>query len=118
MLRVDALRAAAERRYVEEQTALQDGIAAAQARMEELENPSATSTAALTMEPDDIRAELTRLRDDVLQARNRLREVERGFRSDIDRLEGRLRFWALWFPPLAVLLTALLLAILRRRGHA
>lgn len=118
MLRVEALRAAAERRFVEEQASLQQEIDTAQARIAALQNPSVTDETSLTMEPDEIRAEIRALRDDVTQARNRLRAVERDFRSDIDSLEAQLRFWALWFPPLAVLLLGFILAILRRRANA
>ncbi|MEE2565549.1 GldG family protein [Hyphobacterium marinum] len=118
MLRVEQLRADAERRFVEEQASLQDQIDTAQARIAELQNPSITDEASLTMEPVEIRAEMRALRSDVLTARNRLRDVERDFRSDIDDLEASLRFWALWFPPLAVLLTGFVLALLRRRGRA
>lgn len=118
MLRVEALRAAAERRFVEEQASLQEEIEAAQARMAVLQNPSVTDETSLTMEPDEIRAEIRALRDDVTRARNRLRAVERDFRSDIDGLEAQLRFWALWFPPLAVLLLGFGLAFLRRRASA
>ena len=118
MLRVDALRAEAERRFDAEQVEIQTQIDAGQARLITLQDPSVTSDAALSLEPDEIRAEMSALRDEMTVARARLRDIERDFRRDIDGLEAQLRFWTIWFPPLAVLIFALSLAFLRRRRLA
>ena len=47
--------------------------------------------------------------------RERLREIERGFRVEIDALENRLLLWTLWLPPLVVLVLGVLAAVWRRR---
>lgn len=102
MTRVDDLRQRAEARYTEEQAALQAGIDEAETRLTELENPSATAETA-DLSPEDRLDEVNRLRDNIASAEQRLREVERDFRRDIDALEAGLRFWTLWLPPLLIL---------------
>jgi len=114
MERVEALRRDAEQRYANEQAELQSGIETSEARLTQLQDPSATVQASLALEPDEIQSEVSRLRDEIAQSRARLRQVERDFRSDIDSLEGQLRFWTIWFPPLFILGLALVLGILRR----
>jgi len=114
MERVEALRRDAEQRYADEQAELQSGIETSEARLAQLQDPSATVQASLALEPDEIQGEMARLRDEIAEARARLRQVERDFRRDIDALEGQLRFWTIWFPPLLILGLALLLGILRR----
>ncbi|MAL10372.1 MAG: hypothetical protein CMF74_11985 [Maricaulis sp.] len=113
MTRVDDLRARAEARYTAEQAALQTGIEQARARLAELENPSVTAETA-DLNPEERLDEVNRLRDNIASAEQRLREVERDFRHDIDALDSALRFWTLWFPPLAILILGIGLTGWRR----
>lgn len=113
MTRVDDLRERAEARYVEEQAALQAGIEEAQERLAALEDPSATAETA-DLAPEERLDEVNRLRDNIASAEQRLREVERDFRRDIDALDNSLRFWTLWLPPLLILLLGLGLTGWRR----
>lgn len=113
MTRVDELRARAEARYVEEQASLQSGITEAQERLTALEDPSATAETA-DLSPEDRLDEVNRLRDNIASAEQRLREVERDFRQDIDALDNALRFWTLWLPPLLILMLGLGLTGWRR----
>ena len=113
MTRVDALRDRAEARYTEEQAALQAGISDARSRLEALEDPSATADTA-DLDPEERLDEVNRLRDNIASAEQRLREVERDFRRDIDALDSALRFWTLWFPPLLILMLGLGLTGWRR----
>lgn len=113
MTRVDELRARAEARYVEEQASLQAGIDEAETRLAALEDPSATAETA-DLSPEERLDEVNRLRDNIASAEQRLREVERDFRRDIDALDNALRFWTLWLPPLLVLALGLVLTGWRR----
>ncbi|MCW5724454.1 MAG: GldG family protein [Maricaulaceae bacterium] len=117
MRRVEALRAAAEARYVEEQAGLEERIGRAEERLRTLLGPGGAPPPP-GEEGDAARAEIETLRAEVLTARNRLREVERDFRADIDRLEAGLRFWTIWFPPLAVAAAGAGMALWRRRRRA
>ncbi|MBR9824961.1 MAG: hypothetical protein GYB36_04050 [Alphaproteobacteria bacterium] len=114
MERVDQLRADAEARYFALQAELEAEIATNQARLDELESSGAASAlyadgsgSAL----DEARA----LREQILEARARLREVEREFRRDIDALDAWLQFWTIFMPPFLVILIAMAGVFVRRR---
>jgi len=92
---------------------LPDGSAEAQERLAALEDPSATAETA-DLAPEERLDEVNRLRDNIASAEQRLREVERDFRRDIDALDNSLRFWTLWLPPLLILLLGLGLTGWRR----
>ncbi|MEO1027996.1 MAG: GldG family protein [Pseudomonadota bacterium] len=94
MTRILDMRAAAEARYFSEQAQLQTELATAQERLEELQQIGATGDffggdleADLT---DDERVELLRLREIIIDTRQRLRLIERDFRREIDGLERQL----------------------------
>ena len=87
--------------------------------MEELQSIGATGgffsgdiEADLTAEE---RSELAELRQNVVETRARLRQIERDFRSEIDQLEGRLRAINIWGGPFLVLLLAFLVWFRRWR---
>ena len=51
---------------------------------------------------EEERAELTRLRADIVELRDRLRSIERDYRRDIDRLESMLKLINIWGGPILV----------------
>ncbi len=120
MLRVDRLRAEAQERYFEQQARLESRLSESTRRLEELQEIGASGgffsgdlDADLT---EAERAELIRLREDIVQTREGLREIERDFRRGIDGLEARLKALNIWGGPMAVAIAAFL--VWRRRGRS
>ncbi|MEL6257745.1 MAG: Gldg family protein, partial [Pseudomonadota bacterium] len=120
MTRVERLRQAAEARYFDEQSQLQAELAQATARLDELRRIGSASgffSGDLDADLDEAqRAELIALRDNVTAARERLRDIERDFRSEIDGLEATLKILNIWGGPILVGLIAGLVWLRRRRG--
>ena len=117
MTRVEALREAAEARYVEIQDALEARIDEAEARLSTLTG-SGQATAFLSASGLAQREEADRLRHEIAATRAQLRNVERDFRRDIDALDAALQFWTIGLPPLLVILAGIAGAVLRRRRQA
>lgn len=107
MSRVDALRDNARARLYEEQANLEARLQVTEARLDALRNAGAAG--GLLAEGEDLEdvnqaqaAELARFRAEAIEIRERLREIEREFRADIDQLESRLSFFNVWMPPLLI----------------
>lgn len=64
---------------------------------------------------EDESIELARLRDDILDLRARLRDTERSYRRDIDRLESILKAINVWGGPVLVGLAGLVVWYRRSR---
>ena len=62
------------------------------------------------------RIELARLRENIIETRGRLREIERDFRREIDDLEMKLRLFTILGGPLLIGLIGLGLVFRKRRG--
>ena len=116
MTRVETLRNEAEARYLELQGRLQAELAEAEARLDDLNAQGRAS--ALGGAEARARAEAEAVRARIVDARERLREIERGFRVEIDALERSLIFWTVWAPPLGVVLAAIMFGLWRRRRGA
>ena len=116
MARVERLRTQAEARYLELQGDLRAELAEAEARLEDLNATGRASALGGASAADSARAEA--LREQIVDARERLREIERGFRVDIDGLERALMVWTVGAPPLGVILFAAGFAFFRRRRTA
>lgn len=114
MTRVERLREAAEARYVEIQEALEQEIADAEARLDNLTGTGQAS-AFLSASGAAQREEAERLRRQIAETRAELRAVERDFRRDIDALSAALQFWTIGVPPVLVILLGIAGAVLRRR---
>lgn len=112
MVRVEKMREAAQEQFFDQQARLEARLAGSQQRLEELQSIGAADgffdgdvSAELT---DGERAELARLREDIVTTRSRLRQIERDFRRDIDSLETWLRVFTILGGPLFVGLIGLL----------
>jgi ABC-type uncharacterized transport system involved in gliding motility auxiliary subunit len=116
MERVEQLRSAAEARYLDLQARLQAELADAEARLEALNTEGRSSALGGAASGDSAEAEDLRAR--IVESRERLREIERGFRVDINALERGLLFWTVWVPPMGVVLTAIGFGLWRRRRAA
>lgn len=116
MTRVDDLRSAAEARYLSLQESLQAELFQAETALAELTRTGRASALGGATQGDA--AEADALRAEILEARERLREIERGFRVEIDALETGLLIWTLWVPPLGVIAIGVLVLVMRRRGRS
>ena len=119
MTRIDKMRESAEAKYFRQQAELESRLQTAQTRLEELQEiGAADGFFSGDMEADlsdSERTELTKLRTDILELRERLRGIERDYRREIDRLEGTLKVINIWGGPLLVGLIGLL--VWRRQRH-
>ncbi|MEO0981466.1 MAG: Gldg family protein [Pseudomonadota bacterium] len=120
MDRVDRLRRAAEARFFDEQARLETRLTQVTTRLEELQEIGAAGgffsgdlDADLT---EAQRAELIRLREQIVDTRQRLREIERDYRRGVDGLEAWLRTLNIWGGPALIALVAIVLW--RRRAGA
>ena len=119
---VDRMREEAQSRFFAEQARLEARLTRSQQRLAELQTVGAAGGffdgdvgSELT---DAERAELARLREDIVTTRSRLRQIERDFRRDIDGLELRLRLFTILGGPLLIGLMGLALYWRKRRTVA
>ena len=112
MIRIDKMRSAAEAKYFRQQAELEASLNEAQGRLEELQAIGSTdgffegdAEADLT---DEERTELTELRTRIVSLRGELREIERDYRRDIDRMEATLKAINIWGGPILIALAGLL----------
>lgn len=125
MVRIEQMRDTAEAEYFREQSALESRLSTAQARLAELQS-AASGDGFFAGDPEaelteDERRELSALREDILSIRASLRDIERDYRRDIDRLESTLKAINIWGGPLLVTLAGILVwrrQTKRRRGKA
>lgn len=120
MARVDAMRADAEAKFIDEQKRLEARLAANQDRLQELlEIGSSDGFYAGDVEAnlsETERAELAKLRGQIMQTRTRLRAIERDYRREIDGLEAQLKAINIWGAPILVALAGLFVWYRRRRA--
>lgn len=119
MVRIETMREAAEAQYFRQQSELESRLFAAQERLAELQ-AAAANDGFFAGDPEadlsaDERAELAALREDILTIRASLREIERDFRRDIDRLEATLKAINIWGGPILVTLAGLFVWHRQRR---
>ncbi|MEO0784140.1 MAG: GldG family protein [Pseudomonadota bacterium] len=100
MTRVEDMREAAEAEFFEEQARLEERLLNTQTQLDAFQSDLISAAAAggdleAGLSPEE-RAELQALRADILETRARLRDIERGFRSEIDQLEAVLKAVNIW----------------------
>ncbi len=119
MNRIDRMRDIAQRQFFAEQVELEDRLASAQARLEQLqangiEQGFFSGDLEADLSPEE-RTELAALRQSVIETRSSLRDIERNFRRDIDGLVGSLRFINIWGGPLMLALLGFLVWFRQKR---
>lgn len=122
MTRVDNMRSAAQIEFQAEEARLTQRLNAAQLRADELRQRDETGgffdgDLEADLSPEE-RAELAFLRQEITEIRESLREIERDFRRNINRLEGRLKLINIWGGPLLVALFGFFLWRRQRGGAA
>ncbi|MEM8616833.1 MAG: ABC transporter, partial [Pseudomonadota bacterium] len=121
MRTVEEMREAAQLQFFAEQARLEQRLSVIQGRLQELQSIGATGgffdgdVGAELSEPE--RAELARLREEIVATRAGLRQIERDFRREIDGLETRLRLFTILGGPGLIGLFGLSLYLRRRRGQ-
>ncbi|WP_300377898.1 GldG family protein [Henriciella sp.] len=122
MSRVEDMRDEAQARYFDEQARLEDRLVESESRLKELQQAGASDSffqgdveADLSEEE---RAELARLRTEIVETRTRLRTIERDFRHEIDSLEAWLKFINIFGGAIVIGLIGCLVWWRRRRKGA
>jgi len=120
MVTVEKMREEAQSRFFAEQARLELRLTNSQQRLEELQTIGAAGgffDGDVGSELNDgERAELAKLREDIVTTRGRLRQIERDFRKDIDDLELKLRFFTILGAPLLIGMIGLFFVYRKRRG--
>ncbi|MEO9971503.1 MAG: GldG family protein [Hyphomonadaceae bacterium] len=119
MSRIDRMRDDAQRKFFAEQATLEERLASAQTRLEQLqangiEQGFFSGDLEADLSPEE-RTELSALRQSVIETRSSLRDIERDFRRDIDGLVGLLRFINIWGGPLMLALLGFLVWFRQKR---
>ena len=110
---VEAMRLAAEQKFLAEERKLKEALEKSKGRIAELESRAqATAGNLLTQAQRD---EIQLIRTQVLKTRKQLRDVQHNLNREIDGLEGKLRFANVGLMPLAVSVIAAILALFRLR---
>ena len=121
MTRIDAMRDKARERLYEEQSALEARLMETEDRLESLRAQGAGGGLLATSDRVDQASaeELAKFRAEAIDIRNRLRDIEREFRSDIEALEQKVIFFTMWLPPLLTALIGMIIVMWRsrRKGH-
>jgi ABC-type uncharacterized transport system involved in gliding motility auxiliary subunit len=117
---VDDIRAKAGSRLKQEEEALQQRLTATQNRLAELEGRRGAASRPGATQPQDLltpeqEAEMEKFRQDLVQTRSALREVQHKLRRDIDRLGTWLAAINILLVPLMVVGAAIALAFLNRK---
>jgi ABC-type uncharacterized transport system involved in gliding motility auxiliary subunit len=111
--RVEALRAAADARYREQEQALQRKLDETERRLRDLE--SAKDQDSLLIISPEQQAELERFQQEKLTIRKELREVRRNLDKSIEDLGTTLKLINIALVPLLLSIAAILMAIFRHR---
>lgn len=116
---VEQIRNRAQARMVETQTALQTELATTEQGLRDLESKgqgsgyfSGNLGAELTSAE---RAKIEEFRARALEVRKELRKVERGYRTDLDQLEGWLILLNVWIAPILVAAAGIFWIVRRQR---
>lgn len=112
LVEVEKLRQAAQARVLEEEQALESRLALAETRLKEVE---AKEAAKDLIASDVTDSELAQVRQEVQEARTRLRAVQEGVREGVARIKTRLMVNPGIVIPLLIVLAGLLVQVFRRR---
>lgn len=113
---VEGIRRDAERAYREREQALQKTLEETERKLRELRSgPSAQGGRNVeAMITPEQRAAIDQARQTIVDTRRELRQVQFELRRDIDTLKTRLQFWNVAAVPIAVMVFALGLGLVRR----
>ncbi|CAK0750977.1 ABC transporter [uncultured Gammaproteobacteria bacterium] len=118
---VDGMRREAERQFLARETALKQRLDDTARKLAEAQghgSPVAGKAGATALLSAEERDAIASFRSDLLKTRQELRIVRRDLSRDIERLESVVKFINIGLGPLAIGLTAVALAVTRRRRRA
>lgn len=108
---VEELRRAAEQRFLNQEQELQAKLTQTQERIGELQSKSQAGGGQLFS--DEQQREIEKAREEILNTRKELRDVQHNLNKDIERLETELKFVNIGLIPIVVAGLAIILAGLR-----
>jgi len=109
--RVDQIRLDAEQRFRSEEMELERRLQEVSRRIQELQTDSAPGSAVLV--PEDLVEQIAQARQDELDTKRELRNVQLNMRKDIERLGNRLKWMNIGLIPLLVSAAAIALGAWR-----
>ncbi len=110
---VEDLQREAEDRFRETEQALQARVAETEQKLAELQTGEATG-GALVMSPEQQEA-VTAFREELIETRQQLRDVQLALRQDIEQLGLSLKFLNIALVPLIIGLVAIVVSLVRRQ---
>lgn len=111
--KVEEIKLAAERKFREQEKALQDRLSNTEQKLRELQNQK--QGGGVLILSDEQQAEIERFRNEQLKIRKELRNVQHELQKDIAGLENWMKFFNIWFMPLLVGIGGTALSLYRRR---
>jgi ABC-type uncharacterized transport system involved in gliding motility auxiliary subunit len=111
--RVLEIQRAAEKRFLDEQKALEDRINESSERLSQLQRAKPDDPASRLILSPEQREEIERLNRELVEARRQLRQVQHGLRKDVEALERRVKIINIAAVPAAVALGAVALGTVR-----
>ncbi len=110
---VQEMQAQAQKRYQDEIKKLEEGLADAQKRLNELQSKK-EGNQRFILSPEQ-QQELVKFKQKELETKKRLKLVRKDLRQDIDSLENRLKWFNIAGMPIVVSAAGIALAILRKQ---
>jgi gliding motility-associatede transport system auxiliary component len=107
------IRRAAEKAYQSREEALAEKLKETQKRLNELQGSASAGGGALLSKAQE--EEIAKARQDIVDTRRALRDVQHDLNKDIDRLETQIKFANIGLVPLLIGLIALVLALVRHQ---
>ena len=112
---VREIQSEAELRYRATERELQSKLDELEAKLSELR--TVNEGRSILILSDEQKSEIQQIQVEMLSTRQKLREVQRALREDIDQLETELRFLNIGLIPLLVAIAAIVMALWRRRNR-
>jgi len=112
--RVRAMQAEAEQKFQAEIKRLEDSLADTQRKLNELQQQKTDKDQRFILSPEQ-RAALEKFRKDERDTKLRLKQVQKDLRKEVVSLETRLKWINILAMPLAVTVTGIVIAIVKRK---
>lgn len=111
---VKKMQAASQERYQAEIKKLEDSLAEAQRKLNELQQQKKEAGQRFILSPEQ-QAEIEKFRKLEARTKTELKQVRKDFRRDIDRLENRVKWFNIAAMPLLVSISGVVIAIYKRK---
>jgi ABC-type uncharacterized transport system involved in gliding motility auxiliary subunit len=112
--RVKAMEAAANEKFQSEIKQLEDSEAESQRKINELQQAKKDKDQRFILSPEQS-AELTKLRSEEVNTRKHLKQVQKDLRKEVVSLQNRLKWRTILAIPIAVMVSGIVIAVVKRR---